>query len=151
MSASAMEKSESFHVQLRNGDSWISLSIHLGEEFTGGAAIRPTSAAKFVIYGGAELSSSYATPSWPSGVSIVVPQEHSVRGSQSRAVHGEGRYPRQAIADGWGKPLFCGWILVFCLTAGALVAAPLLLAGLWAYLVGLGLLLWFLYPLSALS
>jgi hypothetical protein len=69
----------------------------------------------------------------------------------SCAGNDEVQYPRETITDWWWKPLFCVWILIFCATMSAILTAPLFLAGLEAYLIGLGLLLWFLYPLSALS
>src|ERR1700694_2834096 len=72
MSASVIEKPESFHVELGKDDSWIRLSIHLGEEFTGGHVIRLTSDAKFGIDGTDELASSYGETNWLSGVASGV-------------------------------------------------------------------------------
>lgn len=69
----------------------------------------------------------------------------------SSAGHDEVHYPRETVTDWWWKPIYCAWILVFWVITGAILCVPLAFAGLVPYVVGLVLVLWFMFPLSVLS
>jgi hypothetical protein len=81
-----MNPSDSFRVELANGDSWITLSIWLGEEFTGGQVIRLLPAAKFAVEGADELSATYGQANWSSGLASGAFYAYRTLGATRRIV-----------------------------------------------------------------
>ncbi|MSQ95040.1 MAG: hypothetical protein EXR98_10865 [Gemmataceae bacterium] len=69
----------------------------------------------------------------------------------SSAGHPEVHFPRETFTDWWWKPLYCLWILIFWLITSSIFSIPLALAGPMYFVVGLAVILWFMYPLSVLS
>ena len=67
MSAAAIEKPDSVQVEMRHGDSWLRLSAHLGELFTGGWVVRLMPEATFAMEGIDPLSRSNGQANWLSG------------------------------------------------------------------------------------
>ncbi|MSU77296.1 MAG: hypothetical protein EXS16_04275 [Gemmataceae bacterium] len=55
-------------IELRNGASWVRLSIRLAEDFTGGSVVRLGEATAAALEAGDAISSSYTKKNWLSGI-----------------------------------------------------------------------------------
>lgn len=68
MDTSVTEKSDNASIELRNGESWVKLSIRLAEDFTGGSVVRLAEETRIMLDAGDEAAASYTYKNWLSGV-----------------------------------------------------------------------------------
>ncbi len=68
MNTSAIEKNGSASIELRNGESWVRLSIRLAEDFSGGSVVRIAEEARIALEAGDVAASTYSNKNWLSGV-----------------------------------------------------------------------------------
>ena len=68
MDTTIVDETESASIEYRNGASWVKLSIRLAEDFTGGTVVRLAPGARVALEAGDDLSSTYTTRNWFSGI-----------------------------------------------------------------------------------
>jgi hypothetical protein len=117
MSVMVAKTTESFHVEARNGESWIRLSIQLGEAFKGGEVIHLTPDATFAIEGRDELSASYGEKNWLSGAASGAFYAYRHLRATRRIVHVTEFSGRLRSAEMEAVAAAVAWAVAGCLHA----------------------------------
>src|SRR5437016_204165 len=70
----------------------------------------------------------------------------------STAGQDEVQYPEgETIVDWWWKPILCAWLVALWVIPGVVIIFPFLFHSTQSFLICLGLVLWFAFPLGVIS